>query len=394
MAKLSDMTDRLEGQEMFQILSRAKELEKEGKTIFHFELGDPDFNTPKNIINSCYDALNKGFTHYAPSSGLLELKVAAADSTERGRRGFRPDLNQLLVTPGANVQIDFAVSCTANPGDEIIVPDPGFASYFSIIKARRVEAIRVPVYEKNKFRLNPKDVEKAITDKTKMIIINSPSNPLGAVMTPEEIKEIYDIAEKKDLWLLSDEMYTRLIYDNVQFSSPSIYDKCKERTIIVNGFSKSHAMTGWRIGIMTAPKEFIEKAGLLMETSLSCTSPFIQKAAIEALSGSNLYCDEMIKQYKGRRDLIVDGLNSLPAISCIKPQGAFYVFPNIKETGMNSREFAKLMLEEGGVSLSPGTAFGKYGEGYVRLSYANSVQNIENGIERMREVLNKYLDKN
>lgn len=387
MRGFSDLAGRLQGQEMFQILKRAKEFEARGKSIIHFELGDPDFDTPKDIINACYDSLRKGFTHYAPSSGLLELKVAAADSTERGRRKFRPELSQLLVTPGANIQIDLAISCTTNPGEEIIVPDPGFVSYFSIINARGVKSVRVPVYEKNEFRLNPKDVEEKITDKTKMIIINSPNNPLGAVMTPEEIKQIYDIVKRHDLWLLSDEIYTRLIYDDVEFSSPSIYDHCKERTIIVNGFSKSHAMTGWRIGVMTAPEDLTEKAGLLLETSLSCVSPFIQKAAIEALSGNGLHSEVMVKEYKKRRDLIVEGLNSLPKISCLKPQGAFYVFPNIKETGMTSRDFADLMMEKAGVALTPGPIFGNYGEGYVRLSYANSIENIEKGVERMRIVL-------
>ena len=206
MRRLSDMAERLQGQEMFQILEKARKMEREGKTIIHFELGDPDFNTPENIVNACSNSIKKGDTHYCPSSGLLEFKVAAANSTEKGRRKFRPDLDQLLVTQGANVQRYYAIACTVNPGEDIIVPDPGFVSYFSIINSLGINAVRVPVYEKNGFRLNPKDVDEAITDKTRMVIINSPSNPLGAVMTPDEIREIYQIAEKKDLYLLSDEI--------------------------------------------------------------------------------------------------------------------------------------------------------------------------------------------
>ena len=383
MRRLSDMAKRLQGQEMFQILEKARKMEREGKTIIHFELGDPDFNTPENIVNACSNSIKKGDTHYCPSSGLLEFKVAAANSTEKGRRKFRPDLDQLLVTQGANVQIYYAIACTVNPGEDIIVPDPGFVSYFSIINSLGINAVRVPVYEKNGFRLNPKDVDEAITDKTRMVIINSPSNPLGAVMTPDEIREIYQIAEKKDLYLLSDEIYTRIIYDGEKFSSPSIFDKCKERTIIVNGFSKAYAMTGWRLGVVTGPKEVIEKMGLLLETQTSCTVPFIQRAGIEALEGDQKQVSSMVNQYKERRDILVEGLNSLSGVSCLKPQGAFYVFPNIIQTGMNSKEFTDFMLDKAGVSVTPGNVFGKYGEGYVRLSYANSIENIKNGISRM-----------
>jgi aspartate/methionine/tyrosine aminotransferase len=389
MRELSEAAKRLEGQKMFQILAKTKELERQGKKIIHFEIGDPDFNTPSNIKNAAIESLEDNETHYAPSSGILDLKIAAAEVTEKRSRGFRPDLNQILVTPGANVQIDYAVTCVANPGDEIIIPNPGFVSYASIINFRGMIPIKIPLYEKNDFRLNPKDVEKAITKKTKMIIINSPGNPTGALMKKEEIESIYKIAEKNDLFLLSDEVYARMVYEDqdTKFYSPSRLDNCKERTILVNGFSKSYAMTGWRLGIVTGPASLIEKMALNLETTTSCVAPFIQRAGIEALIGSQEPVNEMIKEFKKRRDVIVDGLNSLPGISCLKPMGAFYAFPNITETGMTSEEFSDIILEKANVAICPGNFFGSSGEGYVRLCYANSMKNIEKGIEQMRYVL-------
>ncbi len=387
MKRLSNSSQRLKGQAMFQILEKVKKLELAGKDIIHFELGDPNFSTPQNIIESACRALNNGETHYVPSSGILELKKAAQEVTKKSR-GFCPDFNQLLVCAGANVMIYYAISCTVEPGEEVIVPDPGFVSYFSIMDYLGVTSVRIPLYEKNEFRLNPKDVEKAITDKTRMIIINSPSNPTGAVMTPEEIKEIYDIAEKYDLYLLSDEIYARMIYkeSGTIFASPSIYDKCRERTIIVNGFSKSYAMTGWRLGVATGPANLIEKMGLVLETTMSCVSPFIQKAGVEALLGSQEDVYNMIEEYKKRKNVMVSGLNSIKGVSCINPKGAFYVFPNIRKTGLTSNEFTDIVLDKAGVSLTPGNIFGENGEGYVRLCYVNSIDKIEQGIERIRKV--------
>lgn len=390
MKKLSDAAHKLEGQKMFQILALARELERQGKEILHFELGDPDFNTPENIVEAAIKALKNGDTHYVPSSGLLELKKAAADVTVRSR-GFRPEPEQLLVCPGANVMIYYAAACVVNPGEEVIVPDPGFVSYFSILKFLGIKIVRVHLREENEFRLNPDDVQKAITPKTRMIIMNSPSNPTGAVMTEDEVKEIYEIAKKHDVYLLSDEIYARMIYKDAGTGhySPSRYDHCKERTILVNGFSKSYAMTGWRLGVATGPAEVISKMGLLLETTTSCVSPFIQRAGIEALKGNQEPIIKMVEEFRKRRDTIVEGLNSLPGVTCLKPQGAFYVFPNIKRTGLTSEEFAELMLSQAGVALAPGPIFGEYAEGYVRLCYANSIETINKAIERMKVVLEK-----
>ncbi len=386
--KLSDAANRLEGQKMFQILAKTQELERKGKDILHFEIGDPDFNTPKSIVNAVYESLRKGETHYTNSSGLLELKVAAAEVTAKSR-GFKPNLNQILVTPGANVQLYYALACAVNPGEDVIIPDPGFVSYNSIINFLGINQIKIPLREESEFRLNPDDVEKSITEKTKMIIINSPSNPTGAVMKEEEINRIYKIAEKNDIYLLSDEIYARMIYNDseTQFYSPSKLDNCKERTIIVNGFSKSYAMTGWRLGVVTGPSNIIDKMGLLLETTTSCVSPFIQRAGVEALKGSQYPIFEMVEEFKKRRDIIVKGLNTIRGISCVNPKGAFYAFPNIRETGFSSEKFAEFMLEEAGVAVCPGNYFGKGGEGYVRLCYANSLENINKGIERMAYAL-------
>lgn len=388
MKGLSLAADRLEGQKMFQILAKAQELEAQGKEIIHFEIGDPDFDTPTNIVDAACEALRQGNTHYTNSSGLVDYRKVAAEVTERSR-GFKPDLNQILVTAGGNVQIYYAVACAVNPGEEVIIPDPSFVSYNSIIRFLGAVPVKIPLYEKNEFRLSPEDVENAITDKTRMIIINSPHNPTGSVMTEAEIRRVYEIAKKHDVYLMSDEVYTRMIYEDsdTRFSSPSKYDACRERTLVVHAFSKSYAMTGWRLGAVTGPAELISKMGLLLETTSSCVSPFIQRAGMEALLGSQEPINAMVDEFRKRRDLMVGALNELPGITCLKPKGAFYVFPNVRETGLTSRQFADLMLEKAGVALCPGNYFGENGEGYVRLCYANSAENIKRGIEKMKEIL-------
>jgi len=387
--KFSDAAERLKGQEMFQILAKTQELERAGKEILHFELGDPDFNTPDNITYAAIKSLSNGETHYSNSYGLLELRETAAKATETGIRGFRPDLDQILVTPCANIQIYYTLACVANAGDEVIIPDPSFVTYNSVAEFLGLKIVRVPLHEKNEFRLNPKDVEKMITAKTKVIIINSPSNPTGAVMNEEEIREIFELARKHDIFLLSDEVYRRITYldEETKFFSPSVYDLCKERTIVINGFSKSYAMTGWRLGVIMGPKELIKKMNLLLETTSSCVAPFIQKAGIEALKGSQERVNEMTNEYRKRRDIIVDGLNKLPGVKCVKPRGAFYVFPNIKKLGKSSKWWANYILKEAGVALLDGTSFGEYGEGYLRISYATSKDNLIEGIRRIKEVI-------
>jgi aspartate/methionine/tyrosine aminotransferase len=373
---------------MFQILAKAQELERGGADILHFEIGDPDFTTPENVVRAACDALESGDTHYANSMGLLELRQTAIDVTRRSR-GFSPELDQILVTPGANAQLYYAIACAVNPGEEVIIPDPSFVSYASIIGFLGASAVRIPLREENEFRLNPADVEKEITPKTRMIVMNSPSNPTGAVMTEEEIRAVYDIARRHGIYLLSDEIYARMVYEDgrTRFHSPSKYDQCRDITIVVNGFSKSYAMTGWRLGVVMGPSDLIAKMGLLLETTTSCVSPFVQRAGIEALRGSQEKIVGMMHEFRRRRDLIVNGLNTLPGVHCLNPHGAFYVFPSIRRTGFTSEAFADYLLNHAGIAISPGTIFGEHGEGYVRLCYANSAANIEKAIARMRQAL-------
>ena len=388
MKELSELSNRIDGQPMFALLEKVKKLEAEGKTIIHFEIGDPDFQTPKNIVDAGVNAIKNGFTHYVSSFGLTEFREKICNATEKSR-GFKPELNQVLITPGANIAIFYAVSCITNPGEEIILPDPGFPTYYSTIKMCDVTPVRIPLLESNQFRMNPRDIEKSITEKTKMIIINSPQNPTGSVLTEEEIKMIYDIAKKHDLFLYSDEIYARMIYKDSVFNSPSVFDKCKENTIISNGFSKAFAMTGWRLGAVIGPSHIIEKMRLLLETTSSCVPPFIQKAGIEAIEGDQLLQKQMYKEYEARRDLIVNSINSIPGLSCVTPGGAFYVFMNIKETGMTSSEFCNYMLEDAGVAMLPGNDFGEFGEGFVRICYAVGQNEINDAMQRIKISINK-----
>lgn len=389
--KISENAKKLKGQPMFHILVRAKELESQGKKILHFELGDPDFDTPKNVIEACSNSLNKGETHYTNPRGLLEFRIACADATKISRN-FRPNLNQILICPGANSGIFYAIGCIINPGDEVIVSDPCFPTYISAINFFGGKVVKVYLKEENEFRLNSDDVEKAVTNKTKLIIINSPHNPTGSVLKEEEIKRIYDITEKNDIYLLSDEIYSRMIYqdESTYFNSPSKYDSCKKRVILVNGFSKSYAMTGFRLGTVIAPEELIERMSILLETSNSCVSEFIQRSGIEALKGSRSKesINNMMKEFRERRDLMVKGLNWISrGISCINPKGAFYIYLNIKYTGMTDIEFADYMLEEG-VACVPGSVFGD-SNNYIRFCYANSKENIIKAIEIINNALIK-----
>ena len=388
MLPLSDAAARIKGQEMFQILASARDLEMKGKNILHFELGDPDFQTPDNIVKAAFKSLHEGDTHYTPSSGLYDLKLMAQKVTIKSR-GFSPDIDQLVVTTGANVQIYYAIACTVNPGDEVIVPDPGFVSYYSILNFLNVKAVPVPLREELGFTMKVEDIENAITPRTKMIIINSPSNPTGGVVNKKLWRQIYNIAIKHNLYILSDEIYARMVYpDSEKFFSPSKFDQCKTNTIIVNGFSKAYAMTGWRLGVLTAPSHVAERIALLQETQLSCVPGFIQKAGIEALSDrSTQYVKGMLEEYRRRRDIMVDGLNTISGIHCYKPGGAFYAFPNIVETGYNSRKMASEMLVNTGIACAPGPIFGPQGEGYLRFCYVNSIENIETMLEKLSKFL-------
>jgi aspartate/methionine/tyrosine aminotransferase len=387
MKHLSDAALNVEGQPMFKMLDKVQQMERAGRGILHFELGEPNFDTPPNIVEAACSALRNGETHYTSSMGLYAFREVVQQTTQISR-GFQPDIEQILVTPGANAIIYLAVSCLVNPGEEVIVPDPGFPTYYSAIRYCGAVPVTVPLHESNQFRLNPDDLRKRITDKTRLIIINSPSNPTGGVMTPDEIDEVARIAEEHDIYLLSDEIYARMVFPGGnRFHTPAMLDKCKERTIIINGFSKAFAMTGWRLGVAIGPADVIEKMGLVVQTIVSCVPPFIQLAGIEAIKGDQSAIAGMLAEYQQRRDVLVAGLNAIPGIKCVKPEGALYAFPNISGTGMTSEEFADFALEKAGVALLPGSNFGAYGEGYVRLCYVNSLENIERAIEQLAQAM-------
>ncbi len=386
MRKMAEITKGLVGQPMFKLLRIAGEMEKAGCRILHFEIGDSDFKAHQHIIEGTKQALDNDQTHYVNSMGIQELREAICDYTEQ-TLGFRPDVDQVLVMP-ANGIIDFVMRCVANPGDEVIYPDPGFSTYIAVTNYTGIKKVGVPLRKENAFHMEAEKVRSRITDRTRLIIINSPQNPTGAVMTQKEVEDIALIAKEEDLYLLSDEIYSRVIYDKTHHS-PSFIDKCLERTIILNGFAKNYSMPGWRLGYAIGPKEVIKKMGILFQTIYSCTPPFVQYGGISALKGSQEVVEKRIQQYKMLRDLTVEKLNEIPGASCLAPEGACYVFPNIEGTGMSSVEFADFVLERAGVALLPGTCFGKYGEGHVRLCYTRKPEIIIEGCEKIKRALTK-----
>jgi aspartate aminotransferase len=381
--RLAKRADGLRGQEAFKVLAKARELEKAGVEVLHFEIGEPDFPSPPAAVEAAKRALDEEFTHYVPSSGIRELKEAVCGEIEK-TRGFRPTVDQVLICPGANPIIYFAASCLVDPSEEIILQDPGFMSYYAVCGYLGMRTRRIKLLERKKFRMDPDDVREALTRRTKLIIMNSPQNPTGAVMTKAEVEEMAEIAEESGAFLLSDEIYGKLTYD-IPHYSPTIRDGCRERTILLDGFSKAYSMTGWRLGYCVAPVDVVEKMDLLLQTITSCTNSFAQKGAVAALRGPQDFVSEMREEFRGRRKVIVDGLNGVNRISCVMPGGAFYAFPNITKTGMTSAQFTGHLLTELGIAVVPGTAFGPGGEGFVRFSYATSLGTIKKAISRMKK---------
>lgn len=387
MKPLSNLANKISGQPMFKMLEKVQAMERSGRSVLHFELGEPDFKTPPNIVDAAVRALQNGDTHYASSSGLFEFREAARQTTQLSRH-FKPDINQVLVTPGANAIIYYTMKCVLNPGDEVIIPNPGFPTYFSAADAVGAKIVSVRLRPERGFSMDPADVESAITDRTRLIVMNTPSNPTGAAMTEADIRGVAEIARKYDLFLLSDEIYSRLIFsDERYFFSPSELDQCRERTIVINGFSKAFAMTGWRLGVAIGPAPLMEKMTLLNETIVSCVPPFAQRGGIEAIVGDHSAADAMATEYKRRCFRMVDGLNAIPGISCRRPDGSIYVFPDVRATGMSSTEFSEFALEKAGLALLPGCNFGEFGEGFVRLSCVNSMAVIDYALANLKKAL-------
>lgn len=382
MREISINAGNLEGQPMFRLIDKVRRLEAQGRHIIHLEIGDPDFGTPQNIVEAAKRSLDAGETHYGSSWGMPDFVKAIQQTTQRSR-GFFPDVNQVLVTPGANIAIFYAIFCLNNAGQEVLVPDPGFPSYLSAIRMCGVTPVPYPLRDKNAFRMRAEDIEPLITERTRLLIINSPQNPTGAITEPDALKEIFALAEKHDLYVYSDEIYARMVYGDQEFFSIASLDQCRERVILSNGFSKAFAMTGWRLGAIVAPPVVAERMMLLLQTTSSCVAPFLQRAGIEAITGEQQPVREMMAEYGKRRDLLVKGLNAIPGITCHLPGGAFYAFPNISSFGLDSEAFADAMLEQAGVALLPGSNFGAQGEGHVRLCYASSRENISMALDRI-----------
>ena len=374
----------IQGQPMFKVIDKVKRLEAQGRNIVHLEIGDPDFTTPGHIIEAAKKSLDLGETHYGSSWGLDEFIQTMRQATFKSR-GFLPEVDQVLVTPGANISIFYSIFCLVNPGQEVLVPNPGFPTYLSSISMCGAHAVPYPLKDKNGFRLRAADIEPLITTRTRLLIINSPQNPTGAITEPEHLKEIYELAEKYDLYIYSDEIYSRMVYEDEKFFSIASLDKARERVILSNGFSKAFAMTGWRLGSIIAPKVVAERMMMLLQTTSSCVSAFIQRAGIAAIEGDQAPVNQMMTAYQKRRDLLVKGLNEIPGIQCHLPGGAFYAFPNVSSFGLSSEEFADIMLEKANVALLPGSNFGSQGEGFVRMVYASSESNIQMALDRIAE---------
>ena len=372
----------------FEVLAKAKALERQGKEIVHLEIGEPDFDTPKNIKDAAIKALNSGYTHYTPSAGMPELRQAVADYISKTRKlDVKPE--EVVITPGGKPIMFFSILALVNPGDEVMYPNPGFPIYESMINFVGAKPVPIQLKEQNEFGLDTEYVKKMITKKTRMIILNSPENPTGGVVTREQLKVVADsISGRKDVFVLSDEIYSRIIYEG-KHESITQFSGMKDKTILLDGFSKTYAMTGWRLGYGVMRKDLAEKVAQLMTNSNSCTCAFTQLAGVEALTGPQKEPERMDEEFRKRREVIVPGLNNIEGITCKKPHGAFYVFPNITGTGMDSRTLQDHLLNNAGVAALAGTSFGKYGEGYLRLSFANSVENIKKALDRIAKAVKK-----
>jgi aspartate aminotransferase len=383
--KLAERMSRLGTETAFEVLAKAKSLEAQGKEVIHLEIGEPDFDTPQNIIDAAVKALNEGKTHYGPAAGIPELRrVLAQDMGKRRNIKIHPD--QVVVTPGAKPIMFFTILALINEGDEVMYPNPGFPIYESVIDFVGARSVPYPLREEREFSFNIDEFMSLISDKTKMIILNTPQNPTGGILTEEDLKAVAKVAQEKDIYILSDEVYLNIIYEGVHHSIASI-PGMQERTIILDGFSKTYAMTGWRLGYGAMPEYLAQKVTQLQINSNSCTGTFSQYAGIEAIRGPQDEVHKMVTEFKKRRDVIVDGLNVIDGISCLRPHGAFYVFPNVKQLGIDGKKFADLLLDKFGVATLSGTAFGKYGEGYLRFSYANSVANLQRALDRIDQAV-------
>ena len=379
--KLAKRMNRLGTETAFEVLAKAQKLESQGKNVIHLEIGEPDFNTPENIITAGQNALSNGFTSYNPSPGYGDLRDAIANEINTSR-GINVSGENVIVTPGGKPIMFFVMLALIENGDEVLYPNPGFPIYESMIEFCGGTAVPMKLHGDRDFNIDIKEVSNQITSKTKLMIINSPNNPCGSILGDTELEELANLAKENNILVLSDEIYSRFLFEGVHNSITTFPDMLSQ-TIILDGFSKTYAMTGWRIGYGVFPKNLVEPISRLVTNSVSCTASFTQQAAIEAISGSQKEPNLMVQEFKKRRNLIVDGLNSIPGFNCAMPKGAFYAFPSISGTGFSSGVLANRLLEEAGVALLAGECFGKYGEGFLRISFANSEKNLNEALSRI-----------
>src|SRR2546427_7016182 len=382
MRPLASRMSRLGTETAFEVLARARALEAKGRDIVHLEIGEPDFATPPAIVAEGVAALERGETHYTPSAGVPELRGAIAEYL-RTRRGVKADPADVIVTPGAKPIMFYALLALLDAGDEAIYPDPGFPIYSSMIDFAGARGVPLVLREQSDFQPDLDELRACLSDRTKVLVLNSPHNPTGGVITPDAIREIARIARERDLWVLADEIYAELIYDG-SHRSIAVEEGMAERTILLDGFSKTFAMTGWRLGYGVFPRPLVEPVTKLVTNSVSCTATFVQRAGAAALSTRPPEVDRLIAEFRTRPDAVVRGLNAIPGISCRMPHGAFYAFPNVSGLGLGtSAQVADRILDEAGVAVLAGTCFGLGGEGYLRLSYANSLPNLAEAVERI-----------
>ncbi len=384
---LQPRATRLVGESAFEVLARAQALEREGRSIVRLEIGQPDFPTPEHICDAGIAAIRAGKTGYGPSNGIPELREAIA-AHAGAKRGLEFDAANVVVAPGAKPTLFYAINALAGEGDEVIYPDPGFPMYASLIRHSGARPVPLPLLERNGFRFDVEQFRSLVSARTRLIIINSPQNPTGGVLAREDLEAIAEAARTHDLRVLADEIYIDFTYDG-GFETIASLPGMRERTLIVDGFSKSYAMTGWRLGYAILPSDLVRTFDLYSVNIVSCATTFGQYAALAALQGTQQPLHDMVAEFRRRRDFLVAALNELPGVGCVTPGGAFYAFPNIRETGFEAPELARRLLEEAGVAALSGTAFGDAGHGYLRLSYANSLDNLGEAVERMRAFLTR-----
>jgi aspartate aminotransferase len=388
MTRYSERTDQLKPEGAYQVLAKAQALEAKGRPIIHFELGQPDFDTFENISEAGRRAISEGKTRYTAPAGMPVLREAIAEAAGE-QRGVHFLPEQVVVGPGTKPNMFYTTLALVGPGDEVLYPDPGFPTYKAMVGVAGATAVPVPLKEENQFSFDLEAFDRLINERTRLIILNSPSNPTGGVLPMADLEHIAEMAQRYDCFVLSDEIYMRIVYDGVQAPSIIGLPGMLERTVIVDGFSKTYAMTGWRLGYGIMPVDLARRIDLLLTHSVGSSAQFTQIAGLEAIRGPQDRVGEVVKEYQLRRDLLISGLNSIPRITCQMPQGAFYAFPNIRAFGMTSNDLADYLLDEAGVALLPGSSFGDYGEGYLRLSYAASQEIIRAGLDCLRVALDK-----